>query len=51
MPSFRSDVIAFTEAFGPQMAPLILTMAQVPWPSSAVRDQFIQAMGGEVQDG
>lgn len=48
MPSFKADVIAFTEAFGPEMAPLVLTMAQVPWPSSGVRDQFIAAMGGRL---
>ena len=41
MPSFKEDVIAFALAFGADNAPVVMTMAQVPWVSAAQRDQFI----------
>lgn len=37
---------AFVKAFGVQNAPMIMAMAQVPWPSAEARNQFILDLTG-----
>jgi len=50
LPSFIEDVTAFTEALGPENAPIVLPLAAVHWPDAAARDEFIGALIG-VQGG
>ncbi len=51
MPSFFEDLSAFTEALGPENAPIVLPLAQVHWPDAAARDEFISALVGGGTDG
>lgn len=46
MPSFYEDLSAFTEALGPENAPVVLPLAQVHWPTAEARDEFIGALLG-----
>lgn len=38
---FIRDLAAFTEALGVQNAPMIMSLAMVPWNDDQQRDQFI----------
>ena len=44
---FISHLAAFTEALGVENAPIIMSLATVPWPSEADRDQFITELTGK----
>jgi hypothetical protein len=46
MPSFTEDLVAFTEALGPENAPIVLPLAQVHWPDAQSRDDFIAGLLG-----
>lgn len=46
MPKWIESVSAFSDALGPQFAPLIFDLADVPWDSTEHRDGFIQLMTG-----
>lgn len=48
MPRFVEDLAAFTEAFGPENAALVLPLSTVRWPNAEARDEFIAAMLGSV---
>lgn len=43
---FIKNVAAFTEAMGVENAPIIISMALVPWPDDATRDDFIKSLTG-----
>lgn len=51
MPKWIENVGAFTEALGPQMAPLVLGLSDVPWESPEHRDEFIRLLTGGDVDG
>ena len=51
MPKWIDNVGAFSEALGPQWAPLILGLSDVPWESPQHRDEFIQLLTGGEGDG
>lgn len=44
MPKWIDNVSAFSDALGPQFAPLVLGLSDVPWESDEHRDGFIQLM-------
>lgn len=43
---FLRHLAAFTQAFGVENAPMVFSMAQVPWPNDEVRNDFIKDMTG-----
>ena len=46
LPTFVQNVEAFADALGPMQAPVVLDLAQVPWLTSAQRDDFIEGLVG-----
>lgn len=47
-PTFKENVIAFTEALGPDHPTFIVSLSAVPWPNTEARSEFLEGlMGGD----
>ena len=46
MDMFVKNLAAFTDAFGVESAPIIVSMSLLPWPDDATRDDFIKTLTG-----
>jgi hypothetical protein len=43
---FLRHLDAFAQALGVENAPIVFDLAQVPWPSDELRDEFIKDLSG-----
>lgn len=44
-PTFKENVIAFTEALGPDHPTFIVSLSAVPWPTPEARSEFLEGIG------